>query len=45
VAVESEKKVELVNGKDFVQAMFDHDLGISKRPLLAYDIEEEFFAR
>jgi restriction endonuclease Mrr len=45
VAAESrDKAVELVNGRELVNVMIEHSLGVRTRPLVTYDLDEEFFS-
>jgi restriction endonuclease Mrr len=41
---QQEKQVTLVNGKQLVSIMFDQNLGIRERPVVTYEIDEEYFA-
>jgi restriction system protein len=43
VASEQDTEVVLINGRQLVDVMLDLELGIRKRPLVAFEIEEEFF--
>lgn len=39
-----DKEVVLVNGRQLVDLMVEHGLGVRKQPLVTYAIEEEFFS-
>jgi restriction endonuclease Mrr len=45
VAAEPDKEVVLVNGRRLVDVMVEFGLGVRTRPLVAYDLEEDFFTR
>jgi restriction endonuclease Mrr len=44
VAEEPEKKVTLINGSQLVSIMFEHGLGVRQRPVVQFDLDEEFFS-
>jgi restriction system protein len=45
VATEArDKAVELINGGELVDVMIEHSLGVRTRPLVTYDLDEEFFS-
>ncbi len=45
VAAESrEKQVELVNGERLVEVMVEHGCGVRARPMLAYELDEDYFS-
>jgi hypothetical protein len=33
-----------VNGRELVNVMIEHSLGVRTRPLVTYDLDEEFFS-
>jgi restriction system protein len=41
---EHDKQVVLINGSQLVRIMFEHNLGVRQRPVVLYEMEEEFFS-
>ncbi len=44
VAEEPDKRVTLVNGSQLIDIMFEHGLGVRQRPMVAFEMNEEFFS-
>jgi restriction endonuclease Mrr len=45
VAADSrEKQVELVNGEELVEVMVNHRCGVRAQPVLAYELDEDYFS-
>jgi restriction system protein len=40
-----DKQVVLINGTQLVKIMFEHNLGVRVRPIVTFELEEEFFSR
>lgn len=35
--------VELINGEQLIQTMIDHGIGVNARPIMSYEVDEEYF--
>jgi restriction system protein len=44
VAEDPEKPVSLINGTQLVQIMIDHDLGVRRRPVVEFELDDDFFS-
>jgi restriction system protein len=44
VAEEPDRQVTLVNGSRLVEIMFEHHLGVRTRPLVSFELDDEFFS-